>query len=178
MTVVPPPDPSVLPKRGRGRPRIIRNEQLVSPRGAPLEIPVSGSDIGGASTPQTTTATGPGEWVSVVRRRRKAKDPNSASRPRIRYRSPVGTTPTPASSRGVPAQKRRRPPRTVAVTITGAGKDFSYASILKKARESIPLFELGIEKSRIRRTINGGRIIEIPGLDAAKKADKLAIRLM
>lgn len=37
--------------------------------------------------------------------------------------------------------------------------------------------DLGIEKSRIRRTVNGGRIIEIPGLDAANKADKLADKL-
>lgn len=63
------------------------------------------------------------------------------------------------------------------MTITGSGEGFSYATALKKARDDIPLAELGIEKSRIRRAINGGRIIEILGVNAAEKADKLAEKL-
>lgn len=42
LIVILPPDPSVLPKRGRGRPRIVRNEQVVSPRAA---LPPVISDI-------------------------------------------------------------------------------------------------------------------------------------
>lgn len=176
LSAVPPPDPSVPPKRGRGRPKIIRDVQIVPPRGSPLETPMSGSDLGGTSTPPQTTATvRPDEWVPVVRRRR-GKSKASKGAPRSR-RSLGGTVLVPVPSQSAPTQKKRRVPRTAAVTITGAGEGFSYASVLKKARESIPLADLGIERSRIRRTINGGRIIEIPGLDAAKKADELAARL-
>lgn len=61
--------------------------------------------------------------------------------------------------------------------ITGKAEDFSYAKALTEARARIPLEELGIEFSKIRRTVNGGRIIEIPGVDSAKRADDLAARL-
>lgn len=41
----------------------------------------------------------------------------------------------------------------------------------------MPLKELGMESTRIRRAMNGGLIIEIPGDDGAQKADGLADRL-
>lgn len=72
---------------------------------------------------------------------------------------------------------RRRPLKTAAITITGIVEGTSYADALKEARKQIPLDELEIEESRIRRVVNGGRIIEIPGVDASIKADKLAERL-
>lgn len=126
------------------------------------------------STPQPSAGSDPG-WERVVRRRRRARGnkafgdlpPRAGSRPAT----------APVFANAYPPRVKRRPPRTAAVTITGLGENFSYATVLKKARESIPLSELGIEKSRIRRTINGGRIIEISGLNAMKKADDLAVRL-
>lgn len=75
------------------------------------------------------------------------------------------------------SQPRRVPPKAAAVTITGITEEFSYADALSKARERIPLADLGIQLSRIRHTVNGGRLIEIPGPDGSKKADDLAIKL-
>lgn len=178
LTVIPPPDPSVQPKRGRGRPRIIRDEQVAPPRGAQSGKLVTISNSGTVSTPQTLTRDEPMEWAPVVRRRRSRRAGGSKN---VSVVPRSGTEPEPSAGAaplsGVPVRGRRRPPKTTAVTITGSGEGFSYAGALKKAQENIPLLELGIERSRIRRTINGGRIIEIPGLNAVDKADKLADKL-
>ncbi|XP_011860276.1 PREDICTED: uncharacterized protein LOC105557606 [Vollenhovia emeryi] len=72
---------------------------------------------------------------------------------------------------------RRRPPRTAAVSITGKGEGFSYAEALKKARSGIALATMGIERSRIRKSANGGVLIEIPGPEGSSKADALADKL-
>jgi len=178
LSVIPPPDPSVPSKRGRGRPRIVRKEQVVPPCGTLRDPLMSGSDTGGTSTPLiTATSEGQSEWTTVVKRRRARRKKGAESTPRSGVARQSGdiasTLRAPPSSQTL---RKRRPPRTAAVTITGSGENFSYASALKKAREEISLADLGIEKSRIRRTINGGRIIEmiiIPGLEAADKTDKL-----
>lgn len=65
---------------------------------------------------------------------------------------------------------RRRVPRTAAVAIRGNSSDFSYAEAIKRARTDISVEQLGIKNSRIRRALNGGLIIEIPGPDNDKKA--------
>lgn len=72
---------------------------------------------------------------------------------------------------------RRRPPRTAAVTIKGRNSDFSYADALKRARSEISLAEIGIENTRIRKTVTGGILIQIPGNDGNKKAEILANKL-
>lgn len=69
----------------------------------------------------------------------------------------------------------RRPPKTV--TITGKDKEFSYAAALKKARASISLSDLQIEKTRIRKAANGGLLIEILGPEGSVKAETLAGKL-
>jgi len=56
-------------------------------------------------------------------------------------------------------------------------KDFTYAQALKKAREKISLEDMGIEKTRIRKTATGNILIEIPGIDRSNEADKLASKL-
>ncbi|XP_024875987.1 uncharacterized protein LOC112457258 [Temnothorax curvispinosus] len=72
---------------------------------------------------------------------------------------------------------RRRASKTAAISITSLNSDISYADILKTARDRISLDNMGIEDSRIRRGLNGGVIIEIPGSDGASKADLLARKL-
>lgn len=76
-----------------------------------------------------------------------------------------------------PSSMKRRPLKTAAVTITGLKEDCSYATAIKKAKQSISLDKLNIEGSKFRRIINGRRIIEIPGEGAAEKADSLAHHL-
>lgn len=76
-----------------------------------------------------------------------------------------------------PPPPKRRPPKTVAITITGKEANFSYADALRKARENISLPDLGIERSKVRRTINGGVLLEIIGPDGATKADALRLEI-
>lgn len=111
------------------------------------------------------------------RRGKRVKDPKGTSLARTKPGYNGGTASNPALPPNASVQRRRRSPRTTAITITGVDNEFSYVSALKKAREVIPLSELGIDRSRVRRTIKEGRIIEIPGIDAASKADILAEKL-
>ncbi|EFN69220.1 hypothetical protein EAG_08157, partial [Camponotus floridanus] len=71
---------------------------------------------------------------------------------------------------------RRRPPKTVAVVIKGE-EGFSYADALKQARTEISLKEIGIGTTKIRKAMNGGIIIEIPGVENKDKANILAQKL-
>lgn len=50
---------------------------------------------------------------------------------------------------------------------------FSYAEALKNLRDKIALPELEIQSSHIRKSANGGIIIEIPGENKSLKADRL-----
>lgn len=49
-----------------------------------------------------------------------------------------------------------------------------YADILKKARQTVNLNQLGIDNTRVKRAITGGILIEIPGENNTQKADALA----
>ncbi|KMQ88581.1 hypothetical protein RF55_11908 [Lasius niger] len=69
------------------------------------------------------------------------------------------------------------PPKTSAVMITGQKEEFSYADALKKARESISLKDLQIERTKVRRAANGGMLIAVIGPDSARKALALKDKL-
>lgn len=51
------------------------------------------------------------------------------------------------------------------------------SDVLKLAKESIDLGELGIEYIRPRKAVSGGLLLEISGQESSPKADKLAERL-
>lgn len=70
-----------------------------------------------------------------------------------------------------------KPPRAAAVTITGRVEGFNYAMALKGAREKIDLGPMGIQITHVRKAINGGLLIEIPGEGAKEKAEELTARL-
>lgn len=86
---------------------------------------------------------------------------------------------TPSTIYSVKSQEmvKRRVPKTAAILIKGNDGEFSYASALKKARESISLKDIGIQNTKIRKAHTGGIIIEIAGKDGGSKADTLAERL-
>lgn len=113
LAIIPPPDPSIPPKRGRGRPKIIKNVQVVPSRVALREVPISVSDTGGASTPQTAVTIRSEDWTPVVRRRRakKNRDPVNRSRISAKTRKDRGTVSAPPPLPGAPGQGRRRSPR-------------------------------------------------------------------
>jgi hypothetical protein len=71
-----------------------------------------------------------------------------------------------------------RNPRSSAVTVTlqDAAKT-SYAEVISKARERIPLKELGVTKVEMRRGVTGSVIIRLPGDRDREKATMLASRL-
>ncbi|KYN35368.1 Gag polyprotein [Trachymyrmex septentrionalis] len=53
----------------------------------------------------------------------------------------------------------------------------SYADVMSEVRTGVPLDELGITDTRVRRAQNGGLLVEIPGEDAGTKADSLSEKL-
>ncbi|XP_029658858.1 uncharacterized protein LOC115232853 [Formica exsecta] len=73
--------------------------------------------------------------------------------------------------------KRKRPPRTAAVTITCA--DGGYQETLAKARKEVDLRKLGFDSLRIREAATGAMVVELPGCGekedptAAQRADAL-----
>nr|XP_046491128.1 uncharacterized protein LOC124223329 [Neodiprion pinetum] len=71
----------------------------------------------------------------------------------------------------------RRPPRSAAVAIKGTRDNVNYGDILRRAREKISLTELEMPATKIRRSANGGVLIEVAGPDGAQKADVLAAHL-
>lgn len=81
-------------------------------------------------------------------------------------------------NRGKGIQIIRKVPRTAIVTLIRKGKMGDNAELLiKKAKEKVSLRKIGIERSKIRIATNGGIIIEIPGNDGNKFADKLTKKL-
>ena len=71
-----------------------------------------------------------------------------------------------------------KPPRRAAVALTVVpGSDKDYVDVLTTAREKIHLPEIGIPSAKIRYTVAGGILVEVPGDESADKADKLAAKL-
>ncbi|RLU24748.1 hypothetical protein DMN91_002838 [Ooceraea biroi] len=157
----------------RARPRILENVLL-----AP-----SSFSVAGGSRDNLADGTQPGgdneEWQRITRRRKKKRGSLTAAGPREPGPSgdPRRTGELPASRvTDTPARTpRRRPPRTAAVAIKiHSGVKKTYGEVLRQARQALELETFGITDTRVRRTANGGTLIEIPGPDGASKADLLA----
>lgn len=141
--------------RRKPKPKIISNIQLVPPRNPGLP---KGNKEQEKENSEWKTVTG--KKRGRVKERRNMQGKNESNK----------------RNRKQQQQQIRKPPRTAAVTIT-AGEGLTYADILRQAREKISLPDIGIERSRIRKSINGGLIIEIPGNDGTQKANELARKL-
>ncbi|XP_018312253.1 uncharacterized protein [Mycetomoellerius zeteki] len=74
-------------------------------------------------------------------------------------------------------RQRIRNPRTAAVMLKCDEEGPTYAEVLGFARKSINLQDLGITDTKIRRAQSGSILIEIPGENAASKAENLKERL-
>ncbi|XP_067208762.1 uncharacterized protein [Linepithema humile] len=72
---------------------------------------------------------------------------------------------------------KKKIPDTAAVSILLDECELTYSDVLSRARERISLAELNISGTRIKRSANGGVLIEIPGADADLKADLLYNKL-
>ena len=71
-----------------------------------------------------------------------------------------------------------KPPRRAAVALAVApGSEKKCEDVLAWARERVSLSEIGVQNVRIRYTVAGGILMEIPGEESMDKADNLAEKL-
>lgn len=171
------PPTSVSGKRG---PRIVRNVQLVA----------QPNDASSTGQPSAVEVDNDG-WVITATgaRRRKAKSRGKLS---IAVGDASVTSEVPTPMRGVVAAPsrtndvraesvkppvRRRAPRSAAVAVRCNSESVSYAEVLRVAREKISFVDMDIFATKIRRSFNGGVLIEISGADGSSKADSLALQL-
>jgi len=159
----------------RGVPRIISDIQLVPPRPIP-ELPREQQE-------DRELLSDFDSWTEVSNKKSKRRQVRIATKGN--YEGPAGIAATPSGidrERGRPPLSsgegaRRRAPRNAAVSIKANAEGFSYADIIKQARDKVDLKDIGIVNPRMRRAANGGIIIEIAGPDGSSKADTLATRL-
>ncbi|KMQ90172.1 gag-pol polyprotein [Lasius niger] len=174
-----------LPQRTpRTKPRITANVQIVPPK-AGNESGKKNKVEGRKSIPTEASGDGSGTkkdgWIKIPRRNegrnkqgvRGQKGDLSTS---IKLKNKE-TSINRNQKDGKPAIATRKPPRTAAVMITGLKEEFSYAAALKKARESIELDKLEIERTKIRRAANGSLLIEVLGPNGSSKASALEEKL-
>ena len=138
----------------------------------------------------TTQPTGEAEsdtWARVVGRKEKEakrkKKRQEANAQRQQQNKQLG----PADARKGQNQTKKdqkgdrttiKPPRRAAVALTVApGSEKRCEDVLAWARERISLSEIGVQNVKIRYTVAGGILMEIPGEGSADKADNLAERL-
>lgn len=79
------------------------------------------------------------------------------------------------ASQPTTAPKKRKPPRTGAVTINCPPGE--YEAVLREVKSKIDLASLNIEGLRVRPIITGALNYEVTGQDGGAKADALAIKL-
>lgn len=149
------------------KPRIIEDVQLIPPRTTKIGVSDNNKDV------EKTQ----GDWRIVNKRKKGRIKKQGKGQEQRQDKSRTSGTDKKPSNVSVSTARLRKPPRTASVAVTGKIDGVSYANILKKAREGISLSELGIENTRIRKGINGGVIIEIPGPEGKERADTLAKQL-
>ncbi|KMQ85976.1 hypothetical protein RF55_15191 [Lasius niger] len=177
------PLPQRPPKSKTQKPRVIANVQLAPSRerGTPRKLKI-GSTVNAEEdledAPNGTKRVNDSDWTAS----------NRKSRRRNRLKSDSGISGNNNQARSHPKESEKRPkvkgvgpsrmpPKTAAVSITGRSKDFSYRDALMNAKKEISLTELKIEKTRIRRTANGGYLIEILDANGEDKAKALLKKL-
>jgi len=152
-----------IPKK-KGIPKIISNMQLVPPRPMPRET---------ETLEESDYCTDGKGWIEMKHRRGKksVKIDNSNVESMEVMAPAVGDNRSmkrPPFAAPVPC---RRAPRAAAVAINANAEGVTYADIIKRAKESVNLKDLGIVNPRMRRAANGGVIIEIVGPEGALKTD-------
>ena len=76
------------------------------------------------------------------------------------------------------AKPKIKPPRRAVVALTVApGSTKRCEEVLAMAKSKVQLSEIGVPNVKIRYTVSGGILVEIPGEESAVKADDLATKL-
>lgn len=118
-------------------------------------------------------------WTMVVGRKQKSQNKKAQEKQKKGKSVPNKGSPGKEGGKGEKKKKtvRRRPPRTAAVAVKGLAEDFSYAEDMRKARDQIALADMGIGAPKMRKTANGGVLIEISGPEGPQKAENLRNKL-
>lgn len=191
---------SPLPQR-KPRIRVMSDVQLVPSRemapahrtmqtpGIPGRTGVSGGEADDSNS----------EWSTAGKRKKKKRRERGETRPYQQSESvPLSMTDTYGdSNKGYPLTPRndidkkmdgkragtpknveketprRRVPRGATVAIRGVVEGFSYAEAMRTAKNKISLEELGIKNTKIRKTVGGALLIEVPGPDGGNQAERL-----
>ncbi|XP_011858927.1 PREDICTED: neurofilament medium polypeptide-like [Vollenhovia emeryi] len=145
--------------------RIVRNSKETKPK---EEKKPSKEDKRTPALAKPTTS-----WAEVVRKGRK-KQENKEQNPVAKSGKPATTaTINGAEKKGQKEQPKRRSPKTAAVAISFP--EGQAAEGMRFLRSQIKLEDLGIEKVKSRKALNGATLLEISGgAEAKAKADTLA----
>lgn len=133
--------------------KIIGNVQLAPPRGeASVDfdprsmVEVEMSDLKNSDINEWTVMSGRRD------RRQRSGSQSRAGPPGLGDKKEVRATPGARGGRTPMRKEKSRIPRVSAVSIKSMSDKFSYADILKTAKSSFSLRELGIESSKIQRS--------------------------
>lgn len=177
-----------LPQRTpRAKPKIISNVQLIPPRDGTTSIgggvkSLDNRDLGEDSNIEGSTGLDGSEdnrnWrnVTIGKRRDRIRTGRVNTNPQMVQRETQHRNQVQTKDKYTPGIPRRAP-RSSAVMIVCSGEEFSYADALKKARSKISLEDLRIERTKIRRAVNGGILIKVMDRDGQDKAGALAEQL-
>ncbi|EZA57983.1 hypothetical protein X777_02030 [Ooceraea biroi] len=127
---------------------------------------------------QTTSAAAE-RWVDVVGRRERRATKKAVRPPSAPKTPATKAAPKKGQTKGDPVKaKLPKLPRTAAVRLTAlSGKQEDLAEAITLAKQQILLEALGITEDKSKRAVTGGLIMQIPGQDAAAKADAFASKL-
>lgn len=107
----------------------------------------------------------------------KTKEKAKESRMSDTTRNKTAPVPAPRSSGKSSAQLlQKRIPKSSAVVIKGKDEGFSYADALTRLRNNIPLEQLGIASTKIKKTANGAVLIEVLGNNNKQMAEELRVK--
>ncbi|KYN38477.1 hypothetical protein ALC56_07123 [Trachymyrmex septentrionalis] len=136
-------------------------------------LPARASNVASDSAGGTRTVE---KGLSYATATRKTRDRETVSGRDLRaHPKKYGAGTTVPSKKTVRARTRKRSSAVVMIRCDEGGP--SYADVMSEARTGVPLDELGITDTRVRRAQNGGLLVEIPGEDAGAKADSLSEKL-
>ena len=170
-----------------GRERIKKEKRRADGR-----TPLEADHIKGDETPATRTLERDQDsavtWSKVLGRkekeaaRKEKKRTDALARDktpgRQRKRAPGSANEDSRKAKNPATKPAIKPPRRAAVTITVApGSSRSCEDVLAIARKKIYLPDIGLPNVKIRHTVAGGIMVEIPGENSVAKADELADRL-
>ncbi|XP_052750766.1 uncharacterized protein LOC128200669 [Galleria mellonella] len=145
------------------------------------KTPVTPAPSGQPESVATTSAQPPvqataSSWATVVKGKRGKTVSVPEGQP-VAVNPPVtkaGSAPSKkAKKTSAPSPSKLKPPRSAAVIITldpeAEREGVAYANVLAEAKRRIDLRALGIEDMRFRTAITGGKVLEVPGADGARR---------